>query len=300
MAQTTAKEQQVLLEPDFMQKLDQLSLVSRKIFAGKMRGERLTKRRGESAEFADYRNYVVGDDLRFLDWNVYARLNALFIKLFLQEEDLHVSILLDTSKSMDWGDPHKGLYARRVAAAVAYIGLVNFDRVSLYAYADGLQYELTGVRGRRMMFKVIEFLNRVEYEGASDLVAACRQFSIRHPQPGIVMLLSDFFEKGGYEEALRYLLGRRYDLYAIQLLSPEEIEPRLVGDLRLTDVEDDDVAEVTMGRALLNRYKQNLHAYCSELRDYCTRRGISYLFTGTDVPFDQIVLSYFRRRGLVK
>lgn len=283
-----------------MARLDRLSLVSRKIFAGKMRGERLSKRKGESAEFADHRNYVVGDDLRFLDWNIYARFERLFVKLFLEEEDLHVNILVDTSKSMNWGQPHKGLYARRVAAALAYIGLVNFDRVSLYTYADGLRQELAGVRGRRLMFKVADFLTNLQYDGPSNLAQAGRQFASRHPQQGIVLLLSDFFEKGGYEEGVRFLLGRNYDMYVVQILSPEEIDPPLAGDLRLTDVEDDDVAEVTIGRALINRYKQNLQAYCGGLRDYCTRRGISYLFTSTEVDFGQVVLSYFRRRGLLK
>lgn len=294
--QTKADE---LLDPAFMRRLDQLALVSRKIFAGKLRGERLTKKRGESAEFADYRLYVPGDDLRFLDWNIYARLDQLFLKLFLQEEDLHVSILLDMSKSMNWGEPNKWLYVRQIAAAITYIGLVNFDRVSLYGYANGLQRELTGIRGRRWMFKSIEFLTNLETDGVSNLSEVARQFAIRHPQPGIVILLSDFFEKGGYEVGLRYLLGRNYDVYVVQTLSPEEIDPPLVGDLRLMDVEDDDAAEVTVSRALINRYKQNLQAYCGGLKEYCTRRGISYLFTSTDVPFDQIVLSYFRKRGLL-
>lgn len=294
--QTKADE---LLDPAFMRKLDQLALVSRKIFAGKLRGERMTKKRGESAEFADYRLYVSGDDLRFLDWNIYARLDQLFLKLFLQEEDLHVSILLDMSKSMNWGEPNKWLYVRQIAAAITYIGLVNFDRVSLYGYANGLQRELTGIRGRRWMFKTIEFLTNLEVDGVSNLSEVTRQFAIRHPQPGIVILLSDFFEKGGYEVGLRYLLGRKYDVYVVQTLSPEEIDPPLVGDLRLMDVEDDDAAEVTVGRALINRYKQNLQAYCGGLKEYCTRRGINYLFTSTDVPFDQIVLSYFRKRGLL-
>lgn len=283
-----------------MRKLDQLALVSRKIFAGKLRGERLTKRRGDSAEFADYRSYVPGDDLRFLDWNIYARLERLFIKLFLQEEDLHVSLLVDTSKSMDWGTPSKSLYSRQVAAAISYIAMANLDRLSLYAYSDGLQYEMTGVRGRRWVFRVMDFLSSMSYEGASNLPATCKQFAIRHPQPGIVLILSDFFEKDGYQEGLRYLLGRNYDVYALQMLSPEEIEPELTGDLSLTDVEDDDVAEVTISRALINRYRKNLEAYCGQLKEYCTARGISYLFTSTEVPFDQIVLSYFRQRGLIK
>lgn len=289
-----------LLDPDFMARLERLEFISRKIFAGKLRGERRTKRRGESVEFADYRPYVVGDDLRFLDWNILARLDKLFLKLFLQEEDLHVGVLLDTSASMDWGKPAKLLYAKRVAAALSYIGLSNFDRVSIYPYANGLRPALAGVRGRRMMFKIVEFLTGLEPGGVSDFTLACKQYVVGHPQRGILLVLSDFFEKGGFEEGLRFLLGRRYDLYVVQTLSPEEVDPPFVGDLRLMDAEDDDVAEVTVSRALINRYKHNLQAYCGELKEYCTRRGINYLFTTTDVPFDQIVLSYFRRRGLLK
>jgi uncharacterized protein (DUF58 family) len=300
MAMAAQSNQNELISPEFMARLDQLALVSRKIFAGKMRGERLSKRKGQSVEFADFRNYVMGDDLRFLDWNIYARLEKLFIKLFLEEEDLHVNILLDTSRSMNWGEPNKGLYAKRVAAAIAYIGLVNYDRVSLFCCADGIRHELTGVRGRRLMFKVVEFLSRIDFDGPSDFELTCKQFAIRHPQPGIVLVLSDFFDKGGYEDGFRYLLGRRYDIHALQLLSPEEIDPVLAGDLKLTDVEDDDVAEVTISRALLNRYKHNLNAYCGQLSEYCTKRGIAYLFTDTKVPFDRIILNYFRRRGLIK
>jgi uncharacterized protein (DUF58 family) len=300
MALVTKPNAETLLDPEFMTRLDQLEIVSRKIFRGKMRGERRSKRRGESVEFADHRNYVAGDDLRFLDWNILARLDRLFLKLFLEEEDLHISVLLDASKSMDWGTPSKSLYVRRVAAALAYIGLSNFDRVSLYGFADGLTHQLAGVRGRRRAAKVMEFLAHLECGGSSNLAAACKQFAIRHPQPGIVLVLSDFFDKGGFETGFRYLLGRNFDLYAMQVLSPEELDPPLVGDLQLLDVEDNDVAEVTVSRALLNRYKRNLEAYCTSIKDYCTRRGISYLFTSTDTPFDQIVLSYLRRRGLLR
>lgn len=300
MPVVTQKQSDELLDPEFTTKLDQLELISRKIFVGKMRGERRSKRRGESVEFADYRNYVVGDDLRHLDWNIYARLDSLFIKLFLEEEDLLVTVLLDVSKSMDWGNPHKGLYARRVAAAIAYIGLANYDRVSLFAYSNGLRGELVGVRGRRLMFKAIEFLTNVPYAGPSHFELAAKQFAIRQPQRGIVLILSDFFDKGGYEQAMRYLVGRNYDLYTIQILSPEEIDPPLTGDLKLVDVEDDDAAEVTISRALINRYKKNLQAYCGDFREYCTRRGVNYMFTSTEVPFDEVIMSYFRKRGLIR
>lgn len=296
----TAAESADLLDPEFMNRLDQLDLISRKIFAGKMKGERRSKRKGESVEFADYRNYVVGDDLRFLDWNIYARLERLFLKLFLEEEDLHVTILFDVSKSMDWGTPSKGLYAKRVAAALAYIGLVNYDRVSLFAYSDTLRAEQTGVRGRRLMRQVVGFLRGIPIGGTSNFAAAAKQLAIRQRQPGVLIVLSDFFDKGGFEAGLRYLIGRKLDVYAVQILSPDEINPSFDGDMRLIDVEDDDVAEVTVTRVLLDRYKANLQAYCESLRSFCTRRGATYLFTSTEVPFDQLVLNYLRQKGLVQ
>jgi len=289
-----------LLDPEFMNKLERLDIVSRKIFAGKMKGERRSKRKGQSVEFADYRNYVVGDDLRFLDWNIYGRLERLFLKLFFEEEDLHVSILIDASKSMDFGEPAKMLYAKRIAAAIAYIGLINYNRVGLTAFSDHYGPHITGIRGRRLTHKILSFLGDLTPGHAGNMTDACRQFAIRHPQRGVVLLLSDFMDKGGYEAGLRYLVGRKYDLYAIQILSPQEIEPDITGDLRLVDVEDDDVAEITVTRALINRYKQNLQAYSQQLRDFCSRRGVTYLFTSTAVPFDQLVLTYLRRRGLLK
>jgi uncharacterized protein (DUF58 family) len=295
-----APHEEEILSPDFLTRLEQLEILSRKIFVGRMKGERRSKRRGESVEFADYRNYVSGDDLRFLDWNIYARLEKLLLKLFLEEEDLNVTVLLDCSKSMDWGQPHKGLYVKRVAAALAYIGLVNYDRVSLYGYAGTLGHEMRGIRGRRLIGQVIPFLQRLPLEGTSDFTAAARRFAVRHTARGVVVLLSDFLDKGGYADGLRYLLGRDLDLYVIQVLSPEEIDPTLAGDLKLRDVEDDERAEVTISRPLLDRYKANLQAYCQELKDYCTRRGITYLFTSTRVPFDLLVLTYLRQRGLLR
>lgn len=291
---------QELLDPEFMTRLERLDIVSRKVFAGRMKGERRSKRKGQSVEFADYRNYVVGDDLRFLDWNIYGRLERLFIKLFFEEEDLHVNVLMDASRSMDFGEPTKSLYARRVAAAIAYIGLVNYNRVSVTAFSDRYGPEMVGVRGRHLIHRLLDFLTHVETAGAGNMTAACKRFAIRHPQRGVVLVLSDFLDKGGFEDGLRYLIGRRYDLYVIQMLSPQEVQPSLTGDLRLRDVEDGDFAEITVSRALLNRYRQNLNAYCSSLRDFCTQRGASYMFTSTAVPFDQLVLTYLRQRGLLK
>ena len=291
---------QPLLDPQFLARLEQLELVSRKIFLGRMKGERRSKRKGQSVEFADYRNYVIGDDLRHLDWNLFARLERLFIRLFMEEEDLHVYILIDNSMSMDFGKPTKLHYAKQVAAALGFIGLVNLDRVMSEAFNDRLTQSMPAARGRRSLWRLVDFLQKLEPAGPSDLKKVLRTFSLKCSGKGIVIVLSDFMDKNGYEDALRYLIARQMDVYAIQILSQEEIEPEIVGDLQLTDIEDEDIAEVTVSGPLLKRYKQNLEAYRAALYEFCTRRGVAYLFTSNQVPFERLIFSFLRQRGLVK
>lgn len=289
-----------LLDPEFLHKLEQLELVSRKIFVGRMKGERKSKRRGSSVEFADHRNYSVGDDLRHIDWNVYGRLDKLFLKLFLEEEDLHVYTLLDTSLSMDFGDPTKLHYGKQIAAALAFIGLVNHDRVILDTFSASLSSGLPSIRGRSQMYRVVQHLEQLKPSGSSNLAAAAKAFAIKHTGKGVVVVISDFLDKQGYEEALRYLLARNLDIYVIHVLSREEVEPEIVGDLRLVDAEDDDVAEISVSAPLLKRYKQNLNAFVGGLKEWCTKRGIAYIFTTNQNPFDKLVLNYLRERGLVR
>ncbi|MBC7782638.1 MAG: DUF58 domain-containing protein [Burkholderiales bacterium] len=290
---------QPLLDSAFMARLDQIDILSRKILAGKMKGERRSKRRGQSVEFADYRNYVIGDDLRFIDWNIYARLDRLFLKLFLEEEDLSLHILIDTSKSMDYGNPSKGRYIQQVAAALGYIGLVNYNRVSISAIADGVPATTGAMRGRTRVGQMLDFISNLEPAGPGNLAEACRRFALANRTRGVCVVLSDFFDKNGFENGLRYVAGGRYDLFAIQVLSPQEIDPDLQGDLKLVDVEDADMAEVSITQPLLKKYKNNLNAYCLSLKEFITRRGGTYLFTSTSVPFDTLVLNYLRERGLL-
>lgn len=289
-----------LLDSEFMARLEQLELVSRKIFLGRLKGERRSKRKGQSVEFADYRPYVVGDDLRHLDWNLYARLDRLFIRLFMEEEDLHVSILVDNSLSMSFGTPSKLQYAKQVAAALGFIGLVNMDRVVVEVFSDRITQSMPAQRGRRSSWRLLDFVQRIEPAGSGDLRQSLRTFSLRSHGKGIVILLTDLMDKGGYEEALRYLVARRLDIYVIQILSQEEIEPDVVGDLRLVDIEDEDVAEITVSGPLLKRYQQNLAAFRAAIHQFCARRGITYLFTGTAMPFDRLVLNFLRQRGLIR
>jgi uncharacterized protein (DUF58 family) len=300
MPDTAATKSAPLLDPQFLARLEQLELVSRKIFMGRMKGERRSKRKGQSVEFADYRNYVIGDDLRHLDWNLYGRLDRLFIRLFMEEEDLHFYVLIDNSLSMDFGSPTKLHYAKQVAAALGFIGLVNLDRVIVEAFNHRLTQSLPSIRGRRSLWRLFDFLQKIEPAGPSDLKKALKSFSIKCSGKGIVVLLTDLMDKGGYEDALRYLVARQMDVYVIQILSQEEIEPDVVGDLKLVDIEDEDVAEITVSGPLLKRYKQNLAAYRAGIHEFCTRRGVNYIFTSNQVPFDRLVLSYLRQRGLVK
>ena len=289
-----------LLSTDFLHRLDQLDVVSRKLLAGKMKGERRSKRRGQSVEFADYRNYNVGDDLRFVDWNIYARLDKLFLKLFLEEEDLSLYILADLSKSTDYGTPNKAHYVKQVAAALGYVGLVNYNRVTLAAMNGPTLLDTGNLRGRGKVPPMLNFIEKLTpQDGAGDLATTCKRFALANRRRGVCVVLSDFFDKGGYENALRYVAAGNYDLFCIQILSPQEIDPDLTGDLKLKDVEDGDEAEVSITQPLMKQYKATLNAYCTGLKDYVTRRGGTYLFTSTAVPFDTLVLNYLRERGLL-
>lgn len=289
-----------VLDAGFMARLDALDLFSRKMLQGKLQGERRSKRRGQSIEFADHRPYVAGDDMRFVDWNIYGRLDQLFMKLFLEEQDMTVHIVVDSSASMDMGDPSKQHYIRKLSAALAYIGLVNNNRVTVSRFADGLVGQLSNMRGRNYLSQLAEFLLAGRAEGPSLFAKACRQLAANRIGTGVMIVLSDFMFKEGFEESLRRLIGSRYDLYAIQVLSPQELSPELGGELKLVDVEDGDAAEITVSAALLEYYKRNLTAWCNELKGFCTRRGATHVLTSSADPVEPLVLNYLRRIGLLR
>lgn len=280
-----------------MSQLERLELVTRKVFRGRMKGERRSSRKGQSVEFADYRNYVAGDDLRSLDWNLYARLDKLIVKLFLEEEDLHFYTLIDASPSMAFGEPTKLEYAKQVAAALGFIGLTRTDRVKIETLG-GQQSPI--LRGRRSVGRMVDFLGEVEPDETTTLDEGVRQFCLRNSGKGVVVLISDLMDKQGYESALRYLVAKRVDTYVIQILSQEEIDPDVTGDLRLVDCEDNDMAEVTISAPLLNRYKATLEAFTSGAQEFCGRRGMNYLLASNETPVKELMTGYLRRRGLVR
>lgn len=294
-----------LIEPALMSRLSQLDVASRKIFSGKLKGERRSKKRGESVEFADHRGYVAGDDTRHIDWNLFARLDQLFLKLFLEEEDLSLHIVLDCSASQDCGEPNKFLFMQRLAMSLGYIGLVNLNRVAFSAIGDSLGggtglTTLRDLRGRRRVQDIAQFLCSIEPAGTAPFTEACKRIALTRRGKGVMIVLSDFFIKEGYETGLRLLVGHGYDLFAIQVLSPEEVEPKITGDLRLKDMEDADLAEVTISAPLLKKYKANLTAYCDHLHEFCVRRDIVHMTVKSDTPIDSFVLEYLRKRGLLR
>lgn len=290
-----------LLSPQLLAQLERMELVSRKIFRGRMKGERKSKRKGQSVEFSDFRNYVAGDDLRFIDWNLYARLDKLFLKMFLEEEDLHFYALIDASSSMDFGDPTKLNYAKQLAASLGFIGLCRADRVKIECLGASRRNPGPVLRGRKSLWRMLEYLDTIQPGQNVPLATGVKDFCLRTGAgKGILVLITDLMDKEGYEHALRILLAQSMDVYVIHVLSREELEPDVKGDLKLIDVEDQNIAEITVSRPLLEKYKRTLAAFLDGAREFCTRRGMSYLMTCTDTPVETLVGNYLRKRGLVR
>jgi len=290
-----------LLTPELLNQLERLELVTRNVFRGRMKGERRSKRKGQSVEFADFRNYVPGDDLRLLDWNLYARLDKLIIKLFLEEEDLHFYTLIDTSLSMDFGSPTKLEYAKQLAAALGFVGLIRTDRVRIETIAQGASERGPILRGRHNLWRMLEHVEAIQPdEKLVTLSEGVKNFCLRNSGKGVVVLISDLMDKTGYEQALRYFVSHQVDCFVIHVLSQEELEPDVQGDLKLVDCEDQDVAEITVSAPLLNRYKQTLNAFVSNAQQFCAKRGIHYFLANNQLPVQELVAQHLRRRGLVR
>jgi uncharacterized protein (DUF58 family) len=295
----SSKPTSTLLTAEMMSKLERMELVSRKIFRGRMKGERRSKRKGQSVEFADFKNYVAGDDLRFIDWNLFARLDRLYLKIFLEEEDLHFFTIIDDSMSMDFGDPSKFFVAKQVAASLAYIGLCRGDRVSVSSFAtSGAPLVL---RGKSSTHRLLHHLESVENsEQSPTMEEAIKRFCLKNTGKGIVVVVTDLMSKTGYEAAMRMLVAREMDVFLVHILSPEELSPSVQGDLKLVDCEDGDRREVSISASMLNRYQQTLAAFIESAKSFCNKRSIAYVPARSDEPVDSLVNDYLRSRGLVR
>jgi uncharacterized protein (DUF58 family) len=301
-----------LLTIELLRRLEQLQLLAARRAKSTARGERRSKARGQSVEFADYRNYVAGDDFRRLDWNLFGRLDKLFLKLYEEERELPVRIFLDASESMTFGLPPKFDFARQVAAAVGYVALCGFDRVSVHIFPDldpnaagatpaafsaemAARGALRAVRGRKSSLQYFQNLSQLSARGPVDFNQALRRGALAARQSGVAVLLSDFLDPDGYEPGLNALIGRGFHVNAVQILASEELNPATYGDLRLIDSETGGLQEITFGKYRLKAYQQSVQNYCQRLREFCQGRGIRFFSVSSDTSLEQLLLKQLRQ-----
>jgi uncharacterized protein (DUF58 family) len=299
-----------IFDSAFLSKLEQLSLLSRKLFRGDHHAERKSRQTGSSLEFADFRNYAAGDDLRAVDWNIYGRLDRLVVKLFEHEQDLQIDFLIDASPSMRWqapqprnapAPPSKLDTACRIAASLSYIGLSNLDRVNLHWFGDNLGTDLGLSRGKSQFHKVLDFLRSPPpLEGTTRFMDTMRMFAQRLKRRGLVFILSDLLDPAGYQEALDLLRHSQFELDLIHVLDLAELRPNLRGDLRLIEVETQTALEVTAHDSLLRRYEQEVDRFLEEAAQFSIQRGIGYVRALNSVPFEDLVLRVLRDGRMIQ
>ena len=291
-----------LFDQSTLAKLEQLTLVAERVRVGVMKGDRRSSKRGSSIEFADYRNYTQGDDLRRLDWNVYARLERPFIKLLEEEEDLSVHLLIDGSGSMNWGeaDVHKFDYARRLAGALGHIALTTGDMVTMTVLNSDQDLRWGPHRGRANGMRLFEFLETAVASGITDLNLSMRHYAMRNRRPGMAFVLTDLLSPNGYKDGLNALQSRGYEVGLIHILSPDEIEPPLDGDLKLVDIETGQDAEITLDPNTMRLYRQRQQAWQTEIAAYCASRRAHYIPITTNESWERLIMQTLRAKGVVK
>jgi uncharacterized protein (DUF58 family) len=291
-----------LLDPHFLRTLETLTLRSRRPVSAGLRGERRSRTLGRGVEFADYRSYQSGDDYRQIDWSVYSRLDRLFVKLFREEEDINIHLLVDTSPSMAWGVPRKLDHAARIAAAIGYVGLVNLDRVGAVAFGDRVQHVLPPHRGRSHIFRLFEFLGALPGpgQGVSSLAQVMGQYVHQTKRRGLLVIISDLLYPDGYEEGLKLARYHRFDPFVLHVLSEDELLPTVRGDARLVDVETGQAVEVSVDGPALEAYGRRRDEYLTGIETFCLRHQINYARTATTIPVEDLILRYLRIGGLVQ
>lgn len=315
-----------LLTPDLLRRLEQFQLLAQRRAKSSAKGERRSRARGQSVEFADHRNYAPGDDFRYLDWNLFARLDRLFLKLYEEERELPVRIFLDASESMTFGEPAKFLFARQVAAAIGYIALCGFDRVTVSIFpgaergprngdsslpgapapsAADWQAELAArsalrsVRGKKSSLQFFRNLSALTAAGSAVFNEALRRGAVEARQAGVAVVLSDFLDPAGYEAGMNALIGRGFHVDAVQVLAPEELAPTTFGDLKLVDSESGTMQEVTFGKFRLATYQKTVQAFIQRLREFCQLRGINYFLARSDADLSDLLLKQLRKAEVV-
>ncbi|MCX5970763.1 MAG: DUF58 domain-containing protein [Coprothermobacterota bacterium] len=282
----------------FLRRLSLLRFRPRPGIPGKGAGEHLVRKGGASVEFSDFRTYSYGDDFRLVDWNSYARLDRLFVKVFRDEEGFVLHLLLDRSRSMDWGQPNKLLFARRLAAALGYIALSAYNWATIQTLPD--EWSFPEHRGRRMIPELFRFLRDLPTGGACELGTVLAEYARQHRQPGLLVILSDALSPRGIEGGINRLLALGHQLVFLHLLAPDEITPTRAGEFELVDSEWGDRLEVSLDRFSLRTFAIFFERWRRSLQDYCQSRGVLYFLLPTTLSVEEAVLHRLLQRGLLQ
>jgi uncharacterized protein (DUF58 family) len=290
----------ILFDEEFLRQIEHLTLLTRRPVAGHLRGQHRSRRTGTGMVFTDYRPYSPGDDTRNLDWGTYLRLDRLILRLFEEEADLPVYIFIDVSRSMDFGAPSKFDFARRFAAVIAYIGLINHDRVSLVAFADGVVEEMPARRGKNQIWRSLQFLERLKASGGTSLHSAFRGFFGARRTRGLVVLISDFLDREGFARSFQVIREFRHDVFAVHVTSTDEMEPALADEVLLVDSELGHSARVRVTSELIKAYREMFLGYCMQIEGFCRGHGWGYVRAATQSPLEELVLKALRGEGLLR
>jgi uncharacterized protein (DUF58 family) len=294
------KAGEALFDDEFQRKLETLAIVSRRVFAGRQRAERRTKKKGSGIEFADHRDYVPGDDFRFVDWGIYQRFGRLLVRLYEEEEDLSIYFIVDCSSSMGFGDGAKFDQARRLCAALAYVGLANLDRVTIVGVGDQLQSRMPPTRGKSQVFKIFRFLSELAPNSRTDLGEALKVFVSQHKRRGLAVLISDLYDPKGFEAGINVLRYNKFEPYVLHVVDPNEASPDLKGDVRIYDCETGDEQEVTVTDDVLANLRKAFIQYGEEIENYCAKNQVPYFRADARDAFDEQVLRVFRKGGFLR
>jgi len=289
-----------LLNQSFLHKLEVLSLVTRRPVHGQLKGAHRSRRVGSGMVFTDFRPYSAGDDIRNIDWGIYLRMDRLILKLFEEEADLPIYLFVDASRSMDFGAPSKLDYARKVAAALCYVGLLNHDRVNLVSFADGAVQALPTRRGKSQAPQAFRFLESIQAGGQTGLYSALRRFFGSPRTRGLVVMISDFLDPDGIEPGFAVLRRFRHEVAVIHVISPEEREPQLPEEVVLLDAEDGTASELDVTPRLLAAYREAFRRHEHEVQAYCRKFGWGYVQARTEVQFEDFTLKLLREQGLLR
>ena len=296
-----------MLTPQFLKQLEPFHIRSNRSFRGKFRGERRSPNRGVGMEFADYRVYEPGDDLRHVDWNIYARLGKLFIKLFHADEGLPLALLIDNSRSMAFGSPTKLTCAKQIAAALGYVALGHADSVTVYTCAERLAAALPPASSTSQFSRLTKVLTAIVADGQTRLTECLRQLPMYQRHPCAIVILSDFLDPSGYEQGFKLLTGRGFSLTAIHLITPEEINPEMYlenrptgGDWLVEDAETGETRAITINPEVLSQYQNQQQIFSDTLQRFCTDQGVGYAQLKSDMPIEPFILHELHRTGLIQ